>query len=408
MIAKSMPLIFASAALASAVLFAAGCSTSRVSADSPPAARAIRLATVETAPPPEEAKYSAILTPDSQVDLAFRVSGYVVELYETRAGDGRVRPLEPGSQVSAGTVLARIRPSDYQAVVDKAHGAQEEADATIHSAESQLVQAQAQLAQAELDFGRISALWEQESTTKPAYDASKARLDIARAAVEGARSSIAAAQKRNDSAMAQTREAQIALEDTELRAPFDAVVLERRVERGTLASAGAPAFTLADLSTLRARFNVPDFALAGFRPGQSLKLSVMAFPDEGFSGRILSLAEAADPKARSFEIEVSIRNPGLKLRSGMIASVHAGVSGSGTNQLLIPSTALVHDPAANKYLVYTIEQNSGRTVAKPIPVQPGPLAGNQVVVLSGIQPGQKIVVTGADLLQPGDPVREVE
>jgi RND family efflux transporter MFP subunit len=361
----------------------------------------------------EAAKYSAILTPNAQVDLAFRVSGYIVQLYQTRGADGRVRPLEPGAPVVRGTVLARIRPSDYQAVVDKSRGAQEEGHAGVGTAEAQLVQAQASLAQAELDFTRVSALWEQESITKPTYDASKAKLDIAKAAVDAAKSGIVAAVKRRETAEAQVREAQIALGDTELRAPFDAVVLERRAELGTLAMAGSPAFTLADLATLKARFNVPDFALNDFHPGQSLDLSIDALRDASGSagsvrGRVLSLAPAADPKARSFEIEVIIPNPGLKLRSGMIATVHGPGDAPAHARLQVPASALVHDPTGQRYLVYTIEQNGGRSAAKAIPVEPGPLAGNEVVVLSGLTAGQRIVVMGANLLQPGDPVKEVE
>jgi len=370
--------------------------------------QAVRLAAVELSRGRETAKYSAILAPNTQVDLAFRVPGYVVELYQTRGADGRIRPLESGFQVSAGTVLARIRPSDYEAGVDKARGAEEEAQAGVRAAEAQLVQAQAGLLQAELDFGRVSALWGQESITKPAYDASKARLDIAKAAVDASNSAIAAAQKRRDAALAQLREAQIALGDTELRAPFDGVLLQRRVELGTLAAAGATAFTIADLGTLKARFNVPDFTLATFRPGQSLSLSIFAFPGENFRSRVLSLAAAADPKARSFEVEVALPNTGLRLRSGMIATVEAAAVESVPPQVQVPASALVHDPTSNRYLVYTAEQSSGRAIAKPNFVEPGPLAGNQVVVLSGLQPGQRIVVIGANLLHPGDPIQEVE
>lgn len=399
------PQVLRSVSLAAALLVT-GCSAGK--ADTAPIPKAVRLATVKMSHPSEDAKYSAILTPNSQVDLAFRVSGYVVELHQVKGGDGRIRPLEPGSHVAAGAVLARIRPSDYQAAVDRARGQHEEAEAAVTAAEAQLDQARAALEQAELDYRRTSVLWEQESVTKPAYDGSKAKLESATAAVAGARAAIVAAEKRRDSARAQLHEAQIALGDTDLRAPFDAIVVERRVELGTLASAGTPAFTLADLGTLRARFNVPDFALAGFELGQSLTMSVMAFPNESFTGRILSLAEVADPRARSFEIEVAVPNPGLKLRSGMIANVHSGSSDSGGPQLLIPATALVHDPTGNRYLVYTVERTSGRSSAKAIEVKPGPLSGNQIVVLSGIQPGQSIVVMGANLLQPGDLIQEVE
>jgi RND family efflux transporter MFP subunit len=388
-------------------LSAIACSRSRPADDSAPA-KAIRLGTVSLAREGEAAKYSAILTPNAQVDLAFRVSGYIVELYQTKGADGRLRPLEPGAPVVRGTVLAWIRLSDYQAVVDKSRGVQEEGHAGVAAAEAQLVQAQASLAQAELDFTRVSKLWEQESITKPAYDASKAKLDIAKAGVDAGKAGIVAATKRRETAEAQMREAQIALGDTELRAPFDAVVLERRAELGTLAAAGSPAFTLADLATLKARFNVPDFALAGFRPGQSLDLSIDAVSGASVHGRVLSLAPAADPKARSFEIELAVPNPGLKLRSGMIATVHAPGGAPTPARLQVPASALVHDPTGQRYLVYTIEQNGGRSVAKAIPVEPGPLAGNEVVVLSGLTAGQRIVVMGANLLQPGDPVKEVE
>ena len=387
------------------------CSRSRP-ADDPAPAKAIRAGTVSLVPEAEAAKYSAILTPNAQVELAFRVSGYVVQLYQTKGADGRPRPLEPGARVAPGTVLARIRPTDYQVVVDKTRGAKEEAQAGVTTAEAQLVQVQASLAQAQLDFSRASALWEQESIVKPVYDASKAKLDVAKAAVDAAKAGIVAANKRRETAEAQMHEAQIPLGDTELRAPFDAVVLERRAELGTLAAAGSPVFTIADLSTLKARFNVPDFALADFRQGQSLDLSLdvsnAAFSPDNVHGRVLSLAPAADPKARSFEIVVAVPNPGLKLRSGMIATVHAPGGAPRPARLQVPASALIHDPIGRRYLVYTIEQNAGRAVAKPVPVEPGPLAGNDVVVLSGLTAGQRIVVMGANLLQPGDAVKEVE
>jgi hypothetical protein len=92
----------------------------------------------------------------------------------------------------------------------------------------------------------------------------------------------------------------------------------------------------------------------------------------------------------------------------MIATVHAPDGAPGPARLQVPASALVHDPARQRYLVYTIEQNGGRSVAKAIPVEPGPLAGNEVVVLSGLTAGKRIVVMGANLLQPGDPVKEVE
>jgi RND family efflux transporter MFP subunit len=394
--------------IGSAALLTVGCSTHQNSAEGDGATpKAVRMAVVESSKNPEPARYSAIIAPNAQVDLSFRISGYVVQLYQTKGADGRIRPLDAGAPVAAGTILARVRASEFQAIVDKARGVRNEADAGIRAAEAQIAEAQAGLAQAELDFDRVSKLWEQESITKPVYDGSRARLDIARAKVDAAKSASVGARQRVGSAAAQVREAEIALGDTILRAPFGGILLERHVELGTLVAAGTPAFTLADLQLVKGRFNVPDSALHSFRQGQSLDLTVDAFPGETFHGRVLSLAAAADPRVRSFEVEVSIVNAGLKLRSGMIAAVQVAETESDRSPPQIPVDALVHDPAGDRYLVYTTEQKAGRTIAKAIPIRPGPLSGSQVVILDGLTPGQRIVVSGANLLRPGEAVREV-
>jgi multidrug efflux pump subunit AcrA (membrane-fusion protein) len=393
--------------LGEVVLLTTGCGQ-KISARDNAMPQAVRMAVVELSKDPELTKYSAIITPNAQVDLSFRVSGYVVQLHQTKAADGRTRPLEAGALVDSGVVLARIRANDYEMAVAKARGERDEAAAGIRNAEAQLAQANAGLAEAELDFGRISKLWEQESITTPVYDGSKTRLDVARAKVDAAKAGLAGARQRADSAAAQFHEAEIALGDTQLRAPFAGVLLERRIELGTLAAAGTPAFILADLRVVKARFNVPDSALHSFKQGQSLDLTLDAFPGDIFHGRILSLAAAADARVRSFEIEVSISNPSLKLKSGMIASVQIAEASTGQRQPQVPVNALVHDPVSNSYLVYTTEEKDGQTYAKPIAIRPGPLSGTQVLVLDGLSPGQRIVVSGANLLRPGQRVQEID
>jgi multidrug efflux pump subunit AcrA (membrane-fusion protein) len=326
---------------------------------------------VELSRGPGPTTYSAIVAPNAQVDLAFRIPGYVVAVHQAKAGDGRVRPLEPGDPVPSGLILASIRATDYQAVVDKARGANDESAAGINAAEAQLAEAQAGLIQAEADFARIETLWQQESITKPAYDGSKARLDIARAKVGAAQAAVAAARQRSTEAAAQLQEARITLDDTQLRAPFTGTLLERRMDVGTLVTAGAPAFVVADLHRVKIRFSIPDTALREFRAGQVLPITVGAFGDERFEGRVLSLAAAADPKARSFEINVAVANPDLKLRSGMIASIQVAESGTDHRQMRVPIDALVHDPTTDRYLVYTVEERDRKTIPRPFRSDPG-------------------------------------
>jgi RND family efflux transporter MFP subunit len=395
--------------MCAALPVASGCARSDASVTREGAQKAVRMAAVEFPSVPEPTTYSAIVAPNAQVDVAFRVPGYVVYLEHARAADGRVRPLEAGAEIRAGAVLARIRAADYQAVEEKARGGRDEANAGVNAAQAQASETEAALAQAELDFERVAVLWQQESITKPAYDASKARLDMARAKVDAANAAVAATRDRSISATGQWREAQLALGDTELRAPLDGVLLERRVEVGTFATTGTPAFVVADLRLVKARFNVPDTALQAFRPGQTLPLTVDAFPGERFDGRILSIAPAADPRARSFEVIVSVVNPGIRLKSGMIASIQAVEADvSARRRPQIPVDALVHDPVGDKYVVYTAELKGGDLTARAVPIKPGPLVGNQVVVLDGLTAGQRIVVSGANLLRPGDHVKEIQ
>src|SRR5262245_9553883 len=107
----------ASAILVIAALPSVGCARGDASVDREGRPqKAIRTAVVELSSAPEPTTYSAIIAPNAQVDVAFRVSGYVVSLVQARAADGRIRPLEPGAAIRAGAVLARIRADDYQAV----------------------------------------------------------------------------------------------------------------------------------------------------------------------------------------------------------------------------------------------------------------------------------------------------
>jgi multidrug efflux pump subunit AcrA (membrane-fusion protein) len=386
---------------------ACGCRGQNLNADAR-GPKAVHVVAVESSTNAEFTTYSAVITPNVQVALVFRVPGYVVDIRRTKTADGRSHAVEPGAPIARGVILARVRSADYQAVVDKAQGTRDESNAGVTAAEAAVAEAQAALTQAESDFERIAVLWQQESVTKPAYDGAKAKLDAARARVAGATAAIAAAKQRSAAATAQTHEAEIALGDTELRAPFEGVLLERHVDIGTLVSPAMPAFTMADLRLVKARFSVPDTALRLIRAGQLLPVSIDAFADEPFQGHVLSVAPAADPKSRSFEIAVTIANAALKLRSGMIASIRVARAGDPRSQLRIPIEALVHDPVRDEYVVYALEQNNGATMAKAISVRPGPLVGNQVSILEGLITGQRIVSSGANLLRPGDTIKEVQ
>jgi hypothetical protein len=217
-------------------------------------AKAVRMVSVRTVERPRTDDLLAIIAPNAQVDLAFRIPGYVVAVHQAKAGDGRIRPLEPGDPVTSGPILARIRASDYQAVSTKpAARAMNRRRGSARRKPARRGPGRFRASRCRLRTHRD--LWRQESITKPAYDGSK---ETRRRASKGRRRSgrHRASRQRSTEAAAQLQEARIALGDA-VRAPFTGTLLERRVDVGTLAAAGTPAFVVADLHLVKARFQHP-------------------------------------------------------------------------------------------------------------------------------------------------------
>src|SRR6185369_13893854 len=109
---------------------------------------------------------------------------------------------------------------------------------------------------------------------------------------------IGATQSRIKTAEAITYSATIPLQDTQLRAPISAVVIDRKIEMGTLVSQGTPGFVLADLSSVKAAFVVPDLALQSLKLGDMLKLTAEGAPGSEFTGHISRISPSADQSSR--------------------------------------------------------------------------------------------------------------
>jgi multidrug efflux system membrane fusion protein len=184
------------------------------------------------------------------------------------------------------------------------------------------------------------------------------------------------------------------------------VVLERRVEIGTLASAGMVAVSLADIDTVKATFGVPDTVVRTLAMGTPQKVLLEAFRGQGFVGRISRIAPAADSKSRLFEVEVEIRNPRGELKPGMVASLELTQSPDAQPQVLLPLSAIVRSPAGSHgYAVFVVEGEAGASRARIRPVTLGDLQGNRIAVREGLQREDRVVVMGAALLADGESVQ---
>ena len=365
------------------VLAAAGCTRVQGSAaeDTPP--RPVKVLEASALEPQPRVRYSVSIQPYEQVPLAFKASGYVAEIQQRRAVDGRRRSLQAGDFVAAGTVLARVRADDY-----REH---------LNQATSALAEVEASQRKAQLDLDRARVLFAAESLTKPELDAAQAAYD--------------AAVSRALQGRAQVGLSEIALRDVALVAPIAGVVLDRKVELGSLVGPSTIGFVVGSVAAVKAVFGVPDSLVHRIAPGQSLDITTEALPNTTFEGTVTAIAPSADSESRVFSIELTIDNRDGRLKPGMIGTVGVPAEkpeGSPLRgQATVPLGAVVRAPNGEHYSVFVIEQRGERQVARNRPVTLGDMQGNAIAITDGLQPGERVIVMGAGLVADGDAVRVI-
>ena len=396
----------------------------------------VRVAQVELYTADSGARYSATIIPRIQVELAFKVDGYVDALQKVRGVDGQMRDVQEGDRIVAGAMLARVRQSDYQvkfkeaesqaseakSAIDASKAQYQEALSGIESSKAQLAEAEAAYEKAKLDFDRARNLFASQSLTKANYDAAKAQLEQAAAKVAAARSQVGMLTAKADSAKSQieiiqarsrgaetvVQEKMIPLQDTALKAPLNGLVLQKSVEKGTLVSPGKTGFVVADTSSVKAAFGVADIAVPEIKLGSTLSVETETMPGTEFQGQITSVFPAADPKSRAFNVEVTIPNPKYLLRPGMIVSLRVGSKEAVTAQPVVPLNAVVKSKSdANGYAVFVVIERGGRQIAMVRDVKLGETYGNTIAVTDGVREGDRVVTTGVTLIRDGDPVKVI-
>lgn len=343
----------------------------------------MKIAVVEQSASNVGTRYSAHIEPATRVDIAFKGGGYVDSIAKMPALDGKPRILQEGDAVRTRQELASLRRTDYAQRLDEARSA--------------LDQAKASAEQAQRDFERSDRL---------AQSGSVSALDL-----ELARTKLASANAQLAGARARATEAATALTDTTLRAPFDGVVLKRSIEVGVLAAPGTVAFTIADLSSVKAIFAVPDTVLPRVRLGAPQAVTADAFPGVTFEGRISRISPSADPKSHVFEAEISVPNEDGRLKSGMVAALSLeapDAAPSGVSTPLVPLMAIVRAPSKpHAFGVFVVEDAGGKSVARLRDVRLGEYLGRVIPVNEGLSAGERIVVLGAGLLSDGEQVEVI-
>lgn len=356
-----------------AFLFLSGCDRKE---DYEKPLKAVRVATVTVQDGGEASRYSASIIPCRQVTLSFRVGGYVEEILKGPPGTEN-RILQEGDTVLSNEILARIRETEYAARVNQARAGLSEASSALSKARE--------------DLNRAVNLFRETSMTRADYDGIRTRFEVAQSQVRGAKAVV--------------EEAETVLRDCRLKAPMDGVILKRLIEVGSLIGPGSPAFILADISSVKAVFGVPDMVVENLKAGSPQRITTEAFPGETFEGKITTISPSADPMRRVFEVEITIPNDSKRLRAGMISSLEMDTAKATPPLPAVPLNAIVRPRNdLSGYAVFLIDREADAAVARLRIVRPGNILGNNVAILEGLKEGDEIVTAGAPLLIDGEKV----
>jgi RND family efflux transporter MFP subunit len=318
-------------------------------------------------------------------------NGYVVA--RTRASVsakilGRLSTLRvhEGSFIKANDIIATIDDADFQAQL-----------AAARAAEAQVA---VQITQAKRDLHRA----EQLSTEKLN---SVADLEDAQTKVDALSAQLA-------SAKAQTQVAEAALENTRVRAPFDGTVLRKDAEVGEIvapSSAGGgltrtAIVTMADLSTLEVEVDVNEAYIAQIGSAQPARITLDAYPDTSFSGRVRQVVPTADRQKATVQVKVAILDHDSRILPEMGAKVLFENPGHGElhvapRRVFVPAAAVVQADGGAR--VWVIE--NGRVNAKTVDL--GPPREDQVEVRSGLDGGESVVLNPPAGLKAGARVRVI-
>lgn len=255
-----------------------------------------------------------------------------------------------------------------------------ELDASVERAA--LADAEARRLLALTNLERARELRRSNVGTQRALDEAEASFRIAEAAVELARAQLA---KRV------------------IRAPFDAKASLRGISVGEFVTAGTPLFSLEQIDPLKVDFRIPELFLPAVRVGNEIRVSIDAFPDRSFTGRVTAIDPLVDERGRSLLVRASIANPDESLRPGLFARISLTLSVK-PEALWVAEEALV--PQAGKQFVFrVVDQGEGKpkTVDR-VEVTTGLRRPGEVELTSGVAAGDLVVVAGVTKLREGAPV----
>ncbi len=314
---------------------------------------------VDIQPIKQRLTYSGTVEPIERVRLSTKLMGWIEAIY-----------VDEGEEVQKGATLIKLRSKDIEAKQAQA--------------EAGIAEAAAHHKNVEMNLSRIESLYEKKAATQKELD------DI--------RAAYASAKARKHSAEEMKNEVDEMLKYAELRAPFDGVVTRKMRDAGDLANPGQPILEVENNSKLKIIAKVPENEVQNIEIGMPAQIQVEAssigINGEYTNSTIDKIVSSADPMSRQFEIHVLLDNPEGKIRSGMFARISIGKADKGT--LLVPRLAVFRRGQLEGVYVVGAENRAHLRW-----IRTGVEQDQQIEILSGLNPGEDVVVEGAASLLDG-------
>ncbi len=336
----------------------------------------------------------------SQAVTALNATGYVVAQRKAAVASKATGRLEwlgvmEGSRVKKDEVIARLESRDVAA-------AREQAAANVQVATANREQAQAELRDAERNLTRWRELWENRYISQLELDTAVARAEKARAATQSSEAAIAVARANH-------KAADVSFDQTLIRAPFDGVVLTKNANVGDNITPFSSAMdtkgavvTIADMSTLEVEADVAESSLGRIKVGQPCEIQLDAVPDTRFAGVVNRIVPTVDRAKATIMVKIGFVDRDQRVlpdMSAKVAFLEREVAAEDRKPVTAVPRQAVTDRDGTK-VVFVLKE--GRAVRTKI--ETGRALGDLIEV-SGIQVGEKIVLTPLDRLADGTRVK---
>lgn len=328
------------------------------------AARPVIAQPVTTADSAQALRFPGEIHARYEMPLSFRIGGQLIARY-ARLGD----------TVKKGQPLARLDDAD-------ASKTQASAQAALDAAEHRLVFA----------------------TQQRDRDEAQARENlISRLQLEQTRDAYAAALAGRDQARQQLALSQNQSRYTTLVADRDGSITSEQAEVGQVLAAGQPVFGFAWSGERDVFFDVPEDRLSDVATGQAATVNVLALSGKPIAARVREISPAADPQARTYRVKASIDEPGAQLRLGMTADVALAPAATQGKSVRLPATALFHQ--GEKTAVWVVRAEDSKLELRPVSVLR--YGERDVLVSSGLNAGERVVMQGVHTVSAGEKVQPV-